>query len=390
MSIFFKNLISQNVKDIEISGIRKFYNKVALYPGAISLTLGQPDFNVPEKIKTAMIKAIEKNKTTYTQNAGILELRTEISKYLGDSGISYSPEEICITVGGSEALMDTFTSLINPGDKVLIPTPAYPAYESCVKILGGRVINYNLKEDFSINFDELKKILKNEKPKIMVLSYPSNPTGAVLSEEDSKKLFNLLHKQDILIISDEMYACLCFEENYYSIAQYKNIRDKIILVGGFSKMFSMTGLRVGYVCAHPSIMNEIMKVHQYNVSCAPSVAQWGAYEGLANCMEDVIRMKNEFMQRRDYIHHKLQSIGFNTTLPKGAFYIFPSIRNFSANSEEFCEKLLKETGVAIVPGSAFGAGGEGYVRISYAYSMDTLKLCMEKLDKWINSLKTQS
>ncbi|WP_333859199.1 pyridoxal phosphate-dependent aminotransferase [Clostridium sp.] len=388
--MFFKNFISQNVKGIEISGIRKFYNKVALYPGAISLTLGQPDFNVPEKIKAAMIKAIEENKTTYTQNAGILELRTEISNYLGNSGISYSPEEICITVGGSEALMDTFTSLINPGDKVLIPTPAYPAYESCVKILGGMVINYNLKEDFSINFDELKKILEDEKPKIIVLSYPSNPTGAVLSEEDNKKLFNLLHKQNILIISDEMYSCLCFEENYYSIAQHENIRDKIVLVGGFSKMFSMTGLRVGYVCAHPFIMNEIMKVHQYNVSCAPSVAQWGAYEGLVTCMEDVIYMKNEFIKRRDYIYHKLKSIGFDTNLPKGAFYIFPSIKNFSANSEEFCEKLLKETGVAIVPGSAFGAGGEGYARISYAYSMDKLKLCMEKLDKWVNSLKIKS
>ncbi|BAH07888.1 pyridoxal phosphate-dependent aminotransferase [Clostridium kluyveri] len=385
MNTLLKNSISENVKNIEISGIRKFYNKVALYPGAISLTLGQPDFNVPEKIKIAMIKAIEQNKTTYTQNAGILELRREISNYLENLNIFYDPEEICITVGGSEALMDTFTALINPGDKVLIPTPAYPAYESCVSILGGTVINHNLKEDFSINFDELKKILENEKPKMIVLSYPSNPTGAVLSEEDNKKLFNLLCKHDIIVVSDEMYACLCFKENYYSIAQYEKIRNKVILIGGFSKMFSMTGLRVGYVCAHPSIMDEIMKVHQYNVSCAPSVAQWGAYEGLVNCMEDVIYMKDQFIKRRDYVYTKLKSLGFDTNLPEGAFYIFPSIKTFSMRSEEFCEKLLKEAGVAIVPGSAFGSGGEGHVRISYAYSMNKLKLCMEKLDNWINS-----
>ncbi|MFL0194579.1 pyridoxal phosphate-dependent aminotransferase [Clostridium sp. WILCCON 0269] len=385
MNNILKNSASENVKNIEISGIRKFYNKVALYPGAISLTLGQPDFNVPEKIKTAMIKAIEHNKTTYTSNAGILELRTEISNHLGNLDIYYDPEEICITVGGSEGLMDTFTSLVNPGDKVLIPTPAYPAYESCVKILGGTIINYTLKEDFSIDFKELKKTLESEKPKIMVLSYPSNPTGAILSEEDNKKLFNLLCKYNTIVISDEMYACLCFEENYHSIAQYKKIRDKIILIGGFSKMFSMTGLRVGYICAHPSIMNEIMKVHQYNVSCAPSIAQWGAYEGLTSCMEDVDYMKDEFIKRRDYIYNKLKSMGFDTTLPQGAFYIFPSIKSFAMKSEEFCEKLLKEAGVAIVPGSAFGPGGEDHVRISYAYSMDKLKLCMEKLENWMDS-----
>lgn len=382
-----KNLISQNVKNIKISGIRKFYNKVSLYPGAISLTLGQPDFPIPEKIKIAMIKAIEQNKTTYTQNAGILELRNEISNYLKNLNIYYDPEEICITVGGSEALMDIFTTLVNHGDKVLIPTPAYPAYESCVKILGGSVINFNLKEDFSIDFDELERILKREKPKIIVLSYPSNPTGAILSKDDNKRLFNLLYKYNIFVVSDEMYASLCFKEDYYSIAQYEKIRDKVILIGGFSKMFSMTGLRIGYLCAHPTIIDELMKVHQYNVSCAPSIAQWGAYEGLLNCMEDVHYMKHEFIKRRDYIYNKLKSIGFHTNLPEGAFYIFPSIEKFSISSEEFCEKLLKEAGVAIVPGSAFGQGGEGHVRISYAYSMDKLKLCMNKLDHWINSLK---
>ncbi len=381
------NSISKNVNSIELSGIRKFYNKVVNYPDAISLTLGQPDFNVPEKIKAAMIKAIENNKTGYTSNAGIVELREEISKYLENLGIHYTAEETCITIGGSEALMDVFVTLVNPGDKVLIPTPAYPAYESCVKILGGSIVNYSLNDNFAIDFDELKEILENEKPKLIVLSYPCNPTGAILSKEDSTNLFNLLKANDVLVLSDEIYASLCFEKDYYSIAQYDEIKDKVILIGGFSKMFSMTGLRIGYVCASTYFMNEIIKVHQYNVSCAPSISQWGAYEGLKSCMEDVTYMKSKFIERRDYIYNKLKSLGFQVNLPKGAFYIFPSIKKFGIKSNDFCERLLKEGGVAIVPGSAFGPGGEGHVRISYAYSMEELKLCLSKIEKWLDTLK---
>ncbi len=381
------NSISKNVSSIELSGIRKFYNKVVNYPDAISLTLGQPDFNVPKKIKEAMIQSIEENKTGYTSNAGIVELREEISKYLANLGIHYTAKETCITIGGSEALMDVFATLVNTGDKVLIPTPAYPAYESCVKILGGSIINYSLNDDFSINFDRLKKILEKEKPKLIVLSYPCNPTGAILSKEDSTNLFNLLKANDVLVLSDEIYASLCFEKDYYSIAQYKEIKDKVILIGGFSKMFSMTGLRIGYVCANTYFMNEIIKVHQYNVSCAPSISQWGACEGLKSCMEDVNYMKSKFMERRDYVFNRLKSLGFEVNLPKGAFYIFPSIKKFGMSSNDFCERLLKEGGVAIVPGSAFGPGGEGHVRISYAYSMEELKLSLSKIEKWLDTLK---
>ncbi|CAB1251842.1 pyridoxal phosphate-dependent aminotransferase [Clostridium sp. HV4-5-A1G] len=379
------NSISRNVQSVEISGIRKFYNKVIQYPDAISLTLGQPDFNVPGKIKTAMIKAIEDNKTTYTSNAGIIELREEISKYLKGFHINYSKDEICITIGGSEALMDVFAALINSGDKILIPNPAYPAYESCVKILGGNIVTYNLKDDFSIDFDNLKRTLENEKPKVMVLSYPSNPTGAVLSGDDNRKLYNLIKKNKLIVISDEIYASLNFEKDYFSPAQYNDIKDHIILVSGFSKMFSMTGLRIGYVCAHKSFMDEIMKVHQYNVSCAPSISQWGAYAGLKSCMKDVDYMCSKFIERRDYIYNKLKSLGFELNLPRGAFYVFPSIKNFNMKSEEFCEKLLKEAKVAVVPGSAFGTKGEGHIRISYAYSMDKLKTSMGKIEDWIAS-----
>ncbi|WP_411680401.1 pyridoxal phosphate-dependent aminotransferase [Clostridium thailandense] len=381
-----KDIVSKNVQNIEISGIRKFFNKVAKYPGAISLTLGQPDFNVPEKVKKAMIDAISENKTTYTSNAGIVELRKEISKYLKTQDINYDEDEICITVGGSEGLMDVFTALINPLDKVLIPTPAYPAYESCVKLLGGEIVNYKLNEDFSINFEELENLISRENPKSMIVSYPSNPTGAILSKEDADKLHEIIKKNEITVISDEMYSSLCFKDTYFSIAQFEDIKDRVIAVGGFSKMFSMTGLRIGYVCAVEEFMNSIMKVHQYNVSCAPSIVQYGAYEGLKSCMEDVEYMRNEFIKRRDYLYGRLIKIGFEANIPMGAFYMFPSIRKFNMKSEEFCERLLKEAGVAVVPGDAFGSGGEGYMRISYAYSMEQLKEASDRIESFIRSL----
>jgi aminotransferase len=378
--------ISDNVNSIEISGIRKFYNKLASYPDAISLTLGQPDFSVPERIKEAIIEAVNDNKTEYTSNAGIAELRSEICKYLADFGIKYDPDEVCLTVGGSEGLMDVFMAFINPGDRVLIPTPAYPAYESCVKLIGGKVVNYQLNSDFSINFEALEEVLKEEKPKLMVVSYPSNPTGAVLSKEDSERLRDVIKANDIVVITDEIYSSLCFAEEYHSIAAQEGIKDKVVLVSGFSKMFSMTGLRLGFVCAVKEYMDSIIKVHQYNVSCAPSIVQWGACTGLRECMGDVEKMKDEFMRRRDYLYSQLSDMGFDVNMPLGAFYMFPSIKKFGMGSDEFCERLLKEEKVAIVPGSAFGAGGEGYIRISYAYSMPQLEECAKRLRRFVEKL----
>jgi aminotransferase len=378
--------ISDNVNRIEISGIRKFYNKLANYPDAISLTLGQPDFSVPEKIKEAIIQAIRENKTEYTSNAGIIELRKEICSYLQSFGIKYDPQEVCLTVGGSEGLMDVFMAFINPGDKVLIPTPAYPAYESCVNLIGGKVVNYELNGDFSINFEVLNQVIKEENPKLMVVSYPSNPTGAVLSKRDSEKLRDIIKENDIIVISDEIYSSLCFEEEYYSIASYGDIKSKVVLVSGFSKMFSMTGLRLGFVCAEKQYMDSIIKVHQYNVSCAPSIVQWGACAGLRECMGDVESMKEEFIRRRDYLYGQLKDIGFDVNMPMGAFYMFPGIKKFNMSSDEFCERLLKEEGVAIVPGSAFGPGGEGYIRISYAYSMPQLEESARRIRKFVEKL----
>ncbi|KAJ50447.1 aminotransferase [Clostridium tetanomorphum] len=375
--------ISNYVQNIEISGIRRFFNKVSKYPEAISLTLGQPDFNVPEKIKKAMIKAIEENKTGYTSNMGIVELRKEISNYLKQFHINFDDEEICLTVGGSEGLFNTFMALLNPGDKVLIPSPGYPAYESCTKLLGAIPINYKLDKNFNLDIEEIERKIKEENPKLLVLSFPSNPTGATLSKKDRDDIYRIIKDKDITVISDEIYSALVFEENYYSICQYEDIKDKVILISGFSKMFSMTGLRIGYVCAKEKYMKHIVKLHQYNTSCAPSIVQWAVVEGLKNCMEDVEYMKNEFIKRRDYVYKRLKDLNFDVNLPKGAFYIFPSIKKFNITSEKFCESLLKEEKVAVVPGASFGEGGEGYIRISYAYSMKELKEALDRIEMWI-------
>ncbi|GAA0775748.1 aminotransferase class I/II-fold pyridoxal phosphate-dependent enzyme [Clostridium subterminale] len=378
-------ILSSNIDNIEISGIRKFYNKVVKIEGAISLTLGEPDFKIPVEIKEAIKRSIDEDKTTYTPNAGIEELREEISKYLKSLNINFFKEEICVTVGGSEGLLSTFTGILNHGDKVLIPTIAYPAYENCVKILGGEVINYNLKEDLSIDMEELKRVVEQECPKVMVVSHPSNPTGRLMTKEQCDELFNILRDKDILIISDEIYSSIVFDE-FNSISQYKELKNKLVLIGGFSKMFSMTGMRIGYVCAPEWILKNIIKVHQYNVSCAPSIGQYGALEGLKKSMYHIDYIKENLKLRRDYVYDRLISMGLEVIRPEGAFYIFPSIKKFGFNSEEFCEKLLKDTKVAVVPGTAFGKGGEGYIRISYCYSMEDLKLALDFMEKWLNEI----
>ncbi|WP_346929140.1 aminotransferase class I/II-fold pyridoxal phosphate-dependent enzyme [Clostridium sp.] len=378
--------LSSNIDNIEISGIRKFYNKVAKIEGAISLTLGEPDFKIPNEIKEAMKRSVDEDRTTYTPNAGIEELREEISKYLKSLNINFMKEEICVTVGGSEGLLSTFTGILNPGDKVLIPSIAYPAYENCVKILGGEVINYNLKKDLSVDMEQLEIVIEKECPKVMVVSYPSNPTGQLMTKEQCDRLFNILKEKDILIVSDEIYSSIVFGE-FNSISQYEKLKDNLILIGGFSKMFSMTGIRIGYVCAPEWILKNIIKVHQYNVSCAPSIGQYGALEGLKKSMYHIEHIKSDLKLRRDYVYDRLVSMGLEVIKPEGAFYIFPCVKSFGFSSEDFCEKLLKDTKVAVVPGTAFGKGGEGYIRISYCYSMEDLKLALDFMEKWLNEIK---
>ncbi len=379
-------IMNKRVEEIQISGIRKFYNKVLEVPGAISLTIGEPDVPVPYEVKVAMQEAISNDLTKYTPNMGMKELRMQLEVYLKGNGINYGWEEICITVGGSEGLFAVFGALLNEGDKVVIPTPAYPAYESVVKIVGGQILECPLNEDFTLNIEKLTNIIYEEKPKVLVLSYPSNPTGAILSKENQTALWHLAEENEVIIVTDEMYSSLVFEE-YYSIAQNKRIKDKVIVVGGFSKMFSMTGLRVGYVCAVDKYMKQILKLHQYAVSCAPSIAQYGAYIGLQKCMDDVESFKKSLILRRDYVYRRLKEMDFEVVLPKGAFYIFPNIKKFGMKSEDFCERMLNEAKVAAVPGTAFGKAGEGYMRISYCIDMEKLKKSMDLMEHWINKMQ---
>lgn len=299
--------MNENLNEIKMSGIRRFFNKVKEVDGAISLTLGQPDFKTPKEIKYGMLKAIEEDKTVYTDNFGLLELRKEISKYLKSKGINYEYDEICVTVGGSEALFSSLVSIINKGDKVLIPTPAYPAYENIVKIIGGKVVNYKLNDDFSLNFHVLERLIKEEKIKYMLLSYPSNPTGAILSKDEYDNLIKLIKENDLTIISDELYEALCYEK-YYSVAMSKDIIDNIIYIGGFSKMFSITGIRVGFIATKKEKLQEIGKVHQYNVSCTNSIGQYGVLEGLKHGLHNVDYMKNEFLVRKTYVEDRLRKM----------------------------------------------------------------------------------
>lgn len=377
--------MNENLKNVKISGIRKFYNEVQKVEGAISLTLGQPDFKLPVSIEEGLINAIKENKTTYTSNLGIVELREEISKYLLNKDISYEDDEICITVGGSEALFNIFTALLNKGDKVLIPTPAYPAYESIVTILGGTVVNYSLDNEFKIDVEDIKRKIKDMNIKYLVLSLPSNPTGAILSKDEKEQLVELIKENDILVITDEIYESLCYSD-YYSAAQCREIKDKVIYVGGFSKMFSMTGLRIGYYACSQELMNEIIKVHQYNVSCAPSICQWAVYNGLKYGLDDVSHMKEVFNNRKELVVNKLKDIGLDVVMPKGAFYVFPSIKKFNIPAEEFALRLLHEEKVACVPGTAFGIGGEGYLRISYCYSDEELIEALKRIERFIAKL----
>lgn len=374
--------MNKQVEKIQISGIRRFAEKVKNVDGAISLTIGQPDFPVPQNVSEAMIKAINDNKTTYTSNAGIDELREEICTYLKSFNIEYDKDEICITVGGSEGLYSVLFALMNAGDKILIPGPAYPAYENISIMIDADVVHYKLNDDFTVNIEDIKEKLDTQNIKYLILSFPSNPTGAILTKDQRDELVKLIKERDVVVITDEMYSAIIFDE-YYSVAQEKEIKDKIIYVSGFSKIFSMTGLRIGYVACPEKYMKEIIKVHQYGVSCAPSIAQYGAIEGLRNSQNDVENMRKTFERRKDYCMNRLKKLKIDVTEPNGAFYIFPSIKKFNMPSEEFCEKLLNEGKLACVPGTAFGELGEGYMRISYCYSDEVLKEAFDRLEKFL-------
>ncbi len=384
-----RNVLSKKIVDIEPSGIRKFFDVVSEMPGAISLGVGEPDFDTPYVVREEGIYALEQGKTYYTANAGLKELREEISYYLNRKyGLDYIPDkEIVVTVGGSEGIDLALRCMINPGDEVLIPQPCFVSYAPCAIMADATPVYINLKEEneFKLTKEELAASI-TDKTKILMLAYPSNPTGAIMTKEELKELVPIIIEHDLYVISDEIYSELTYDNKHCSIASLPGMKERTIVINGFSKSFAMTGWRLGYACGPKNIMEQILKLHQFAIMCAPTNSQFAAVEALRNCDDDVDKMVEAYNQRRRFLIHQLKEIGIECFEPYGAFYIFPSIKKFGMSSEEFANRLLQEQKLAVIPGTAFGACGEGFVRISYAYSIENLKVGLDRIKKFIESI----
>ena len=387
-----RNPLADRVVDIPFSGIRKFFDIVSEMPEAISLGVGEPDFDTPWHIRDEGIYSLEKGRTFYTSNSGLKELRQEIANYLKRrQNLEYDAmKEVLITVGGSEAIDIGMRVMLNPGEEVLIPQPSYVSYEPCVVLAGGVPVIIDLKEenDFRLTAKELSDAI-TEKTKILVLPCPNNPTGAILEEKDLREIAKICVEKDIFVMSDEIYAELTYKEKHISIAQMPGMQERTILINGFSKAYAMTGWRLGYACGPADIIEQMLKVHQYAIMCAPTTSQYAAVEALKNGDEDVQEMREAYNQRRRYLVHEFQEMGLKCFEPFGAFYIFPSIQEFGMTSDEFATRFLMEEKVAVVPGTAFGACGEGFLRISYAYSLENLKVAIGRLRDFVERLRKE-
>ena len=385
-----RKMISQKVAAIKPSGIRKFFDIVSEMKDAISLGVGEPDFDTPWHIRDEGIYAFERGKTFYTSNAGLKELRIEISNYLKrHQGLEYCPDnEILVTVGGSEAIDVGLRTVINPGDEVIIPQPSYVSYEPCAILAGAKPVIVNLKaeNEFRLTPGELLNAV-SDKTKVLILPYPNNPTGAIMEADDLERIARIIIEKDILVMSDEIYAALTYKNKHISIASVDGMQERTILINGFSKAYAMTGWRLGYACAPKEIIKQMTKIHQFAIMCAPTTSQYAAIEALKNGDSDVAAMCQSYNQRRRYLMNAFRQMGLECFEPSGAFYVFPCIKEFGMTSEEFATKFLQEEKVAVVPGTAFGECGEGYLRISYAYSLDNLKLAIERLEKFITRLR---
>lgn len=385
-----RNPLSKEIVKIKPSGIRKFFDLVSEMEGVISLGVGEPDFDTPWHIRDEGIYSLEKGRTFYTSNSGLNELKTEISKYIKRTqGVEYSPKsEIVVTVGGSEAIDIAFRAMLDPGDEVLIPQPSYVSYEPCAILAGGKPVIIDLKaeNDFKLTAKEvLEKI--TDKTKILVLPFPNNPTGSIMEREYLEEIAKVVIEKDIFVLSDEIYAELTYKGKHISITAIEGMKERTVLINGFSKAYAMTGWRLGYACAPKNILEQMLKIHQYAIMCAPTTSQYAAISALKNGDKDVAEMRTSYNQRRRYLMHAFKEMGLDCFEPYGAFYVFPCIKEFGMTSEEFATEFLKAEKVATVPGTAFGESGEGFLRISYAYSLETLKLAMEKLNKFITKLR---
>ena len=385
-----RNPLSKEIVKIKPSGIRKFFDLVSEMEGVISLGVGEPDFDTPWHIRDEGIYSLEKGRTFYTSNSGLNELKTEISKYIKRTqGVEYSPKsEIMVTVGGSEAIDIAFRAMLDPGDEVLIPQPSYVSYEPCAILAGGKPVIIDLKaeNDFKLTAKEvLEKI--TDKTKILVLPFPNNPTGSIMEREYLEEIAKVVIEKDIFVLSDEIYAELTYKGKHVSITAIEGMKERTVLINGFSKAYAMTGWRLGYACAPKTILEQMLKIHQYAIMCAPTTSQYAAISALKNGDKDVAEMRTSYNQRRRYLMHAFKEMGLDCFEPYGAFYVFPCINEFGMTSEEFATEFLKAEKVATVPGTAFGESGEGFLRISYAYSLETLKIAMEKLNKFITKLR---
>lgn len=385
----YEKILSQKVIDMKPSGIRKFFDMLTDAKDVISLTVGQPDFVTPWHIRDAAITSLQKGKTYYTSNSGTLELREEICNYMKRRhSLSYSPEnETLVTVGGSEAIDLAIRACVGCGDEVIIPVPSFVCYGPIVTLAGGTPVTIECKEEdrFRLTARQLKAAI-TERTKMIVLPFPNNPTGAILEKEDLEAIAEVVRGTDILILSDEIYAELTYGVKHVSIASLPGMRERTIIASGFSKSYAMTGWRIGYTLAPPEITKQMLKIHQYAIMCAPTMSQYAAAEAAKNGDEDIDYMIGQYDQRRKLIVSELRGMGLPCFEPQGAFYVFPNIGGFGLTSDEFCERLLYEAGVAIVPGTAFGDGAEGFARISYAYSINHIVKALEKIDRFIHTL----
>ena len=388
--MILEDMILDNVKNMPPSGIRKYFDLINEMEDVISLGVGEPDFVTPWNVIEAGIYSLEKGETHYSSNAGFIELRKEISNYLKRRfNLTYNPEdEILVTVGGSEGIDIAIRAMVDPGDEIIIPEPSFVAYKGCATFCGATpvIINLRQEDDFKLTADLLEKAI-TPKTKVVIIPFPNNPTGAIMTKEELKEIVEVLKDKDIIILSDEIYAELSYDKDHYSIASFEEVKDKTLVINGFSKAYAMTGWRLGYVCGHPVLIDALKKIHQYALMCSPTTAQFAAIEALKHGDDSVREMSREYNRRRRILVNGFREMGLECFEPLGALYVFPCIKSTGLTSDEFCERLLLEENVLAVPGNAFGECGEGYIRACYASSTEDLIEAVKRIKRFVNKLK---
>ncbi|WP_045143963.1 aminotransferase class I/II-fold pyridoxal phosphate-dependent enzyme [Clostridium butyricum] len=388
--MILENMIRDNVRNMPPSGIRKYFDMINEMEDVISLGVGEPDFLTPWNVTEAGIYSLEQGHTHYSSNAGFIELRNEIAKYLYRRfDLSYNPlDEIIVTVGGSEGIDIALRALVGPGDEVIVPEPSFVAYKGCTAFTGAtaKVLDLKAENEFKLTAEDLEKAI-TPKTKVVIVPFPNNPTGAIMTREELIPIVEVLKDKDIIVISSEIYAELCYDEKHVSIASFPEMKEKTLVINGFSKAYAMTGWRLGYLCGHPTLINEMKKIHQYAIMCSPTTAQYAAIEALKSGDSSIEEMQREYNRRRRVLVEGFRKMGLECFEPLGAFYVFPSIQSTGISSDEFCEQLLINEKVLTVPGNAFGDCGEGFIRACYASSMENIIEALKRIEKFVNTLK---